>query len=133
MVTSVSVNPSAVWSVSIVPTRDGSASSAIDAENCAESATMLTPQTMHTATSTHAGPPNKRPIDAAQLPLTAIAMIVSVVRPRRSARKPAPTHPAAPEAIVANAASLALVGAMAAGSVDAKLAFKNTPIHAHIA
>ena len=60
--TSVSVNPSAVCSVSIVPTRDGSASSAIDAENCAESATMLMPQTTHTATSAHAGsPPNSKP------------------------------------------------------------------------
>src|SRR5207244_11942031 len=129
----VTVNPTAVWSVRIVPTRDGSASSAIDAENCAESATMLIPQTMHTATSTHSGPPNKRPIDAAQLPLTAIAMIVSVVRPRRSARKPAPMQPIAPDAIVANAANFALVVAIAGGNVNAKLAFKKTPIHAHIA
>ena len=51
------------------------------------------PQTMHTATSAHAGPPNRQPIVAAQLPLIAIATIVSVVRPSRSARKPAPTQP----------------------------------------
>ena len=41
MVTRVSVNPSAVCTVSIVPTRERSASSAIEAENCAESATMV--------------------------------------------------------------------------------------------
>src|SRR6266542_999142 len=104
MVASVSVNPSAVCSVNIVPTRDGSASSAIDAENCAESATMLTPQTTQTARSAHAEPPNSSPIDAAQLPLTAIATIVSVVRPSRSAKNPAPTQPIAPAAIVVKAA-----------------------------
>jgi hypothetical protein len=43
--------------VSIVPTRDRSASSAIDAENCAESATMLMPQMIVTATSRIGGPP----------------------------------------------------------------------------
>ena len=127
------MNPSAVCSVSIVPTRDGSDSSATDAENCAESATMLIPQTMQTAISGHADPPNSRPIEAAQLPLTAIATIVSVVRPNRSARNPAPTQPIAPEAIVANAASLAEVEAIAGGNVKAKLACRNTPTHAHIA
>jgi hypothetical protein len=133
IVTSVSVNPSAVCSVSIVPTRERSASSATDAENWAESATMLIPQTMHTATSATGEPPNSSPIVAAQLPLTAIATIVSVVRPSRSARTPAPTHPIAPDAIVTNAASLAAVPATSGGSVSAKLACRKTPIHAHIA
>ena len=80
------MKPSAVCSVSIVPTRAGSDSSAIDAENCAESATMLTPHTTQTARSAHGGPPNSSPTDAAHEPLTAIATIVSVVRPSRSAR-----------------------------------------------
>jgi hypothetical protein len=127
------VNPSAVCSVSIVPTRERSASSAIAAENCAESATMLTPQTMQTATSAAGLPPNSKPIEAAQLPLMAIATIVSVVRPSRSARTPAPTHPIAPDAIVANAASFAAIPADSGGIVVAKLACRNTPIHAHIA
>ena len=70
------------------PTRARSASSAIDAENCAESATMLMPQTRQTATSHAGSPPNSSPIVAAQLPLTAIATIVIVVRPSRSASKP---------------------------------------------
>src|SRR6478735_4575608 len=109
MVTSVSVKPSAVCSVSIVPTRAGSDSSAIDAENCAESATMVMPHTMQTATSAHGGPPNRSPTPAAQLPLTA------------------------PAAMVANAASLAYVGATAAGRLAAKLALRNTPTQAHIA
>ena len=43
----------------------------MDAENCAESATMLIPHTMPIATS-HAGSPlNAKPIVAAQVPLTA--------------------------------------------------------------
>jgi hypothetical protein len=41
--------------------------------------------------------------------------------------------PIAPDAMVANAASFAYVGATSAGSVSAKLAWRNTPIHAHIA
>ena len=94
---------------------------------------MLMPQTTHRATSAHVGPPNRRPIAAAQLPLTAIETIVSVVRPSRSARKPAPTQPIAPEPTVANAATLAAVAAVPDGSVSAKLASRNTPIHAHIA
>ena len=60
-------------------------------------------------------------------------MIVSVVRPRRSASSPAPTQPIAPEATVAKAASLAATPADAGGIVNAKLASRNTPIHAHIA
>ena len=62
-----------------------------------------------------------------------MAMIVTVVRPMRSASKPAATQPTAPDAIVANAASLAATSAVPAGSESAKLALRNTPIHAHIA
>ena len=42
-------------------------------------------------------------------------------------------RPANPDAIVANAASFAAVGATSAGIVSAKLALRKTPIHAHIA
>ena len=94
---------------------------------------MLMPQTMQIATSSHGAPPKSSPTLAAQLPLIAIAMMVSVVRPSRSARSPAATQPIAPAAMVANAASLAAIGADPAGSESAKLAFRNTPIHAHIA
>jgi hypothetical protein len=77
-------------------------------------------------------PPNRNPIVAAQVPLTAIAAIVtsSGRAGRPEVRRPRTDRPAA---IVANAASLAAVGATSAGIVNAKLALKNTPIHAHMA
>ena len=37
------------------------------------------------------------------------------------------------DTIVANAVSFAMTGAASGGSVSAKLAVRNTPIHAHIA
>ncbi len=85
------------------------------------------------ATRSAGEPPNSTPMTAAQLPDTAIAMIVIVVRPMRSARNPAATQPIAPAATVANAASFAAVGATSPGNVSAKLACRKTPIHAHIA
>ena len=93
----MSVNPEAVCTVSIVPTSDWSDSSATDAENWAESATIEMPQTMQTATSSAGEPPNRMPTPAAQLPEIAIATMVSVVRPSRSAR-PAATQPDRPGA-----------------------------------
>jgi len=65
-------------------TQARSDNSAIDAENCAESATMLIPQTTQSAASQAGSPPNSRPTVAAQLPLRVIAAMVSVVRPSRS-------------------------------------------------
>src|SRR5262245_38339746 len=133
MVTSVSVKPMAVCRLSIVPTHGGGDNSAIDAENCAESATMVTPQTMQISASHDGDPPNSNPIVAAQAPLTAIAAIVIVVRPSRSARYPATIAPSAPEPTVANVSSRAASGAASGASVCAKLACRNTPIQAHIA
>ena len=52
----------------------------------AESATIVMPQTMHKATSAAGAAPNSRPTVAAQVPLTAMAAMVRVVRPKRSAR-----------------------------------------------
>ncbi len=94
---------------------------------------MLMPQTTQTTASHTGSPPNRRPIVAAQVPDTAIAAIVIVVRPSRSARRPATTEPMPPAAIVANAVSFAMSGAVSGGSVSAKLAARNTPIHAHVA
>ena len=121
IVTSVSVKPSAVCRVSIVPTRARSDSSAIDAENCAESATMLMPQTRHSATSQTGSPPNRSPTVAAQLPLTAIARDRerrapepvgeearrrrSRSRRRRSSRTPRASPPAARRPAAASARS----------------------------
>ena len=93
MVTSVRVKPRAVCTVSIVPTAARSASSAIDAENWAESATMLMPQHRCTPARAAAGlAPKRKPMVAAQVPETAMAAIVIVVRPRRSASSPAATR-----------------------------------------
>ena len=49
---------------------------------------------------------------AAQVPEIAIAAMVMVVRPRRSASRPAAMEPMPPAAIVANAVSLAAVDAV---------------------
>jgi len=65
----------------MVPTMGASESSAMLAENCAESATMLAPQTIQITTRTTGGPPKKKPMTRAQVPLTAIAPMVNDVRP----------------------------------------------------
>jgi hypothetical protein len=67
------------------------------------------------------------------VPEIVIAPIVMVVRPRRSARSPAAIEPMPPAAIVANAVSLATNDAVSGDIVVAKLAARNTPIHAHMA
>ena len=87
--TSVIAKPTHVCVVSAVPTYAGGESSVIAVENCAESATTLMPQTIAMTSVSAGGPPNVRPITPAQAPLTAIAAMVSVVRPQRSAPAPA--------------------------------------------
>ncbi len=54
------------------------------AENWAESATTVKPQTRATRTS-HPGRSNVNPITAAHAPLPTIASMVTAVRPMRSA------------------------------------------------
>src|SRR5262245_39617667 len=83
-VATVSVKPSASWSVSAVPTYAGSASSVTIVENCAESATTHAPQTSATAGSSHAGPSAAKPTASAHAHETAIASAALVVRPTRS-------------------------------------------------
>jgi len=80
----------------MVPIRPGGDSSATEAENCAESATMVTPHTKHSANKSTGSPPNRNPTSTAQLPLTDMAKMVIRVRPRRSARNPAPRLPMPP-------------------------------------
>jgi hypothetical protein len=91
----VSKKPRLVWSDSAVPTYGDGASSVTDAENWAESATMVKPQTRATRTS-HPGLSKVSPMTAAHVPLVSIASIVTAVRPTRSAMKPARTQLAAP-------------------------------------
>jgi hypothetical protein len=105
MVTTVSENPRASCRVSAVPTYRWSATSVTMVENCAESATTQKPHTSPTATGTHAGAPSVRPMTALAAPEETIATDVSQARPCRSASRPPTTHPAAPTAMVANAAA----------------------------
>src|SRR5882672_12452989 len=80
----------------------GSPSSVTQAENWAESATTLAPQIAATIRSRIGFAPNSNPITRQQLPLIAIAHEVTIVRPTRSAIRPATTQPAAPQPITKN-------------------------------
>ena len=91
-----------------VPTYAGGESSVIAVENWAESAMTVTPHTTATSRVRSGGPPNVRPIVAAHAPESAIASIVSVVRPHRSDANPPAQQPRAPSAITRNVAELGL-------------------------
>src|SRR6267142_468278 len=80
----------------------GSPSSLTQAENCAESATTLAPQMAATISSRIGFAPNSNPIIRQQLPLIAIAHEVTIVRPTRSAIRPAETQPSAPQPTTRN-------------------------------
>ena len=67
---------------------------------------------------------------SALVPLTAIAVIVSAVRPTRSASRPATTLPIPPTPTTRNAARLAVAGSSVPAA--AKLAAKNAGIQVHI-
>ena len=62
---------------------------------------------------------------------SAIAMIVTVVRPSRSATSPATTHPAPPDPTTAKAARLAAAGSLVPAA--AKLAARKSGTQVHIA
>ena len=96
IVTIVSRNPRHVWSVTAVPTYWLGASSVIAAENCAESATIEIPQMTATTVTTTSGAVARKPIASAHVALIAIATIVTMGLPTRSAASPATTQPTAP-------------------------------------
>src|SRR2546425_1196101 len=96
MVTQVSRNPRLVCRVSAVPTYSCGASSLTAVENCAESATTVTPQISSSGSSVHSGPPNTMPTVSAQLPDSTIAQLVTQVRPTRSPYFPPSQQPIAP-------------------------------------
>src|SRR4029079_7243159 len=106
----VNKNPMQVCIVKAVPRYWGSPSSVMHAENCAESATTVAPQTAATLNSKDEWPPNKKPISKQQLPLIAIAQDVTTVRPMRSAISPATTQPSAPQPITRNDEHSAITG-----------------------
>src|SRR5678816_1475320 len=117
IVTIVSRNPRQVWSVIAVPTYWLGASSVIAAENCAESATIEIPHTTATTVTTTSGAVVRKPIASAHVALIAIATIVTMGLPTRSAATPATTQPIAPEAMVMNANTGAKAGASARGAI----------------
>src|SRR5437899_5963065 len=96
MVTQVSRNPRLVCNVSAVPTYSCGASSLTAVENCAESATTLTPQISSSGMSTQSAPPNSMPTVSAQQPDNTMAQLVTHVRPRRSPYFPPSQLPSAP-------------------------------------
>src|SRR6185312_11019538 len=132
MLATVSRNPRHVCIVSAVPTYSGGESSVTHAENCAESATMLTPQANVIAPRISGDAPARyaKPTPNAQNPLITIAVMVVVVRPKRSATNPATTHPMAPDATVANAIMLGVARGRACWAATAA---QNSAIQLHIA
>ena len=127
----MSRKPVAVWSASADPDVPGGASSLTAVENCAESATTVMPQTTTTASSSHVGAPNRRPASTAQVPDSAMAAMVSVVRPSRSASAPAATQPRAPAATTRKA--MALEAAGPALPLAARLAARKIGTQVHMA
>ena len=104
----MSANPTHVCVVRAVPTYAGGESSVIAVENWAESAMIVIPQTLASASVTSGGPPSVNPVTAAHAAEIAIATIVSAVRPQRSDAMPPSQQPSAPMAITRNVAPLAL-------------------------
>src|SRR5262245_3421208 len=109
--TLVSAKPTHVCIVRAVPTYAAGDSSVIAVENWAESAMTVMPHTIATASVSSGGPPNVSPIVAAQSALSAIAVIVAVVRPQRSDTAPPSQQPSAPMAITTNVAVLGDIAA----------------------
>ena len=110
MVIIVNRKPRDVCRVSMVPRYSVSQSSEMQAENCAESATTENPHTRQTARRMDGFPPYNAPARTAHEPLIVIERIVTVVRPILSARYPARTQPAPPQATTAKAPALAQAG-----------------------
>src|SRR6266550_1095013 len=134
MVTHVSRNPRLVCRVNAVPTYSRGASSLTAAENCAESATIVTPQRTSSGASSVSGLPNNVPTTSAQHPDTAMAALVMRVRPQRSAPAPPSQQPTAPLATTTNVASAGTVPATASLPSRARsLCVTNTASHVHIA
>ena len=132
MVATVSRKPAHVCIVSMVPMVPGSESSAIEAENWAESAITTTPEKKARENTSQGAAPNEKPMMTAQIPLDAIAPMVSAVRPTRSASKPPKTAPNAPPTPITTKAASRDQSA-AASRWNSKLACKKRAIHAHMA
>src|SRR5262245_11126146 len=127
----VRMKPVASWSDSADPAVPGGESSETAAENWAESAITVIPQTRPTAVTSAGVAPNRNPIKIAVPPLPAIAAIVSVVRPRVSASAPATTQPMPPLATTTKAAAADVPGSTVPAATND--AARNAGTHVHIA
>ena len=76
--------------------------SVMQAENCGESAMTVIPQTADTANNRNGFPPKRNPTSKQQVPLMAMAHDVTAVLPSRSASRPPPTQPSAPQPMIRN-------------------------------
>ena len=99
MVTRVKRNPRAVCNVSAVPRTSSAEVSVTMAENCAESATTLKPQTRNTGRTRITDLPNTNGVIRAHAPDIAIDPPATNARPCRSAQIPANQAPAPPTAM----------------------------------
>ncbi len=129
IVTPVSRNPAAVCNARAEPAVPGGASSLTAVENCAESATTVMPHTTSTVSTMAVGAPNRKPTTMALEPESAMAVIVTVVRPSRSANAPAPMQPTAPEATTRKATPLAAAGGTSPDSASVAATKTGTQVH----
>src|SRR6266581_2547456 len=114
--------------------RSRGASSVTAAENCAESATTVTPHTSSRGQSTASDLPNSVPTESAHAPERAIATLVTSVRPQRSPYLPPSQQPSAPlptTAKVINAGTPLAVESPPRRTLS--LAATNAAIQVHIA
>ena len=103
----VRAKPRAVCRVKSVPVHCGGLSSVMAAENCALSAMIDRPQSRSSGIISQGGAWKRRPARRAQLPEMPMEIMVMVVRPWRSAARPATRQPTAPMATTAKAVRLA--------------------------
>jgi len=91
---------------------------------------MEIPQTMETTVTTDNGADARGPIATAHVALIAIATMVTIGLPTRSAASPASMQPTDPEAIVTKANNGAAAGAIEREAITYA---QNAPIELHIA
>ncbi len=105
--------------------------SVTSAENCAESATTLNPQTTASAKSSQIGPPKSPPANREHRPLIPSAPPAMRALPQRSAQTPAIAQPMAPLPMATNATRDPVRSGATLAEVNHAAA--NAGIHAHTA
>ena len=131
--TTVSRKPTAVWTVSAVPTKRWSAVSLSAVEKTPESAITAAPHTQRNATSSGTGARKKSGDSRQQVPLTARAAMAAGARPKRSEAQPPsrlPANPARP--ITTNAVRLTTVSTSVSAPVPLRLTATYAGTHARV-